>query len=59
MTNGQARWVVGGMCVGAICWIAAGAAGYRYALLEPNPLMALTVIGGLLGWIAAKIFRNG
>jgi hypothetical protein len=58
MTNRQAHWVVGGMCVGAVCWIAAEAAGYHFTP-QPNPLIALTVIGALLGWIAAKFFRNG
>jgi hypothetical protein len=56
LTNREAIWIPCGMVAGVVFWIAAVTLRYRYASVQPNPLMATTVIGGILGWIAAKVF---
>jgi hypothetical protein len=59
LTNREAVWALWGMFFGAIFWIVAIVIKlpHIYPLSQPNPLTAVTLIGGLLGWIAAKVFR--
>jgi hypothetical protein len=60
MTSRQFAWVLGGLLLGAIIWIAlrttAYIQGYDHVVL---PAAAFVLIGGLLGWIGAKMFRIG
>jgi len=62
LTNREAVWVLCGMLFGTTFWIAAVILKlpHIYRPYEPNPLVAVTVIGGMLGWVAAKALRfNG
>jgi slime mold cyclic AMP receptor len=58
MTTRQAIWAVCGMLVGGFCWIGGVFLGYRYGLnygAATQALNAAILIGGILGWIAAKV----
>jgi hypothetical protein len=59
LTKPEAIWALGGMFGGALFWTAAVVLKLPniYRPLEPNPLMAIVLIGGLLGWAVAKVFR--
>jgi len=59
LTDREAVWTLCGMLFGTIFWIVALVLElpHIYRPLEPNPLMAVTVIGGVLGWAAAKALR--
>jgi hypothetical protein len=58
MTSRQLAWVLGGLLLGAIIWIVlrtiAYIQGHNHAVLTAT---AFVLIGGLLGWIGAKILR--
>jgi hypothetical protein len=58
MTSRQFAWVLGGLLLGAIVWIAlrtmAYIQGYNHVGLTAA---AFVLIGGLLGWVCAKLFR--
>jgi hypothetical protein len=58
MTSRQLAWVLGGLLLGAIIWIAlrtiAYIQGHNHMVLTAA---AFVLIGGLLGWIGAKILR--
>jgi hypothetical protein len=58
MTSRQLNWLLGGLLIGAIAWIVLRTIAY----LEGQGHVGLTaaafvLIGGLLGWIGAKILR--
>jgi hypothetical protein len=58
MTSRQLNWVLGGLLLGAIIWIVlriiAYIQGQNHVVLTAT---AFVVIGGLLGWVGAKLFR--
>jgi hypothetical protein len=58
MTSRQLNWVLGGLLLGAIIWIVlrtvAYVQGHNHLVLTAA---AFVLIGGLLGWIGAKILR--
>ncbi len=58
MTSRQLSWVLGGLLLGAITWIVlrtiAYIQGHNHVVLTAA---AFVLIGGLLGWISAKILR--
>jgi hypothetical protein len=58
MTSRQLGWVFGGLLLGAIIWLAlrtiAYIQGHNHLVLTAS---AFVLIGGLLGWISAKILR--
>ena len=54
--HGETYWVLGGMAIGFMAGLFATAASHsHYWLVQPNPLMLTTVIGGIVGLAAAKI----
>jgi hypothetical protein len=60
MTTPQAIWAIGGMLVGGLCWVGGIFQGYQYSLSFGAALQALDaflLIGGVFGWIAAKVLR--
>ena len=58
MTSRQLSWVLGGLLLGAITWIVLRTIvyiqGHNHVVLTAA---AFVLIGGLLGWISAKILR--
>jgi hypothetical protein len=58
MPDRQLAWVLGGLLLGAIIWIVlrtiAYIQGHNHVVLTAA---AFVLIGGLLGWVGAKIFR--
>jgi hypothetical protein len=58
MHGRQLAWVLGGLLIGAISWIVlrtiAYIQGHNHVILTAT---AFVLIGGLLGWVGAKIFR--
>jgi threonine/homoserine/homoserine lactone efflux protein len=56
LTNRQAIWALCGMFVGGFCWAEAATLGYRYTN-DVKAIAAVMLIGGILGWLAAKVLR--
>jgi hypothetical protein len=58
MPGRQLAWVLGGLLLSAIIWIVlriiAYIQGQNHVVLTAA---AFVLIGGLLGWVGAKIFR--
>jgi hypothetical protein len=58
MPGRQLAWVLSGLLLGAIIWIVlrtiAYIQGHNHVILTAT---AFVLIGGLLGWVGAKIFR--
>lgn len=65
MTSRQISWVLGGLLFGAVIWIALRTVtyiqGHNHIVFGPNHVVlsatAFVLVGGLLGWIGAKILR--
>jgi hypothetical protein len=57
LTDRQAIWVAWGMAAGFICWAVAAGMGYRLETKGANTIAACTLIGGLPGWLAARVFH--
>jgi hypothetical protein len=58
LTNREAAWVICGMIAGQICWVVAVGMGYRLHTMGAHTIAASTLIGGIFGWLAAKVFRT-
>ena len=58
MPGRQLAWVLSGLLLGAIIWIVlrtiAYIQGHNHVILTAT---AFVLIGGVLGWVGAKIFR--
>ncbi len=59
MTSRQLAWILGGLLLGAIVWIVLRTAAYIHGHNHVGlTAAAFVLIGGLLGWICATIFRR-
>ncbi len=58
MTSRQLAWVLGGLLLGAIIWIVVRTVAFIHGHNHVGlTAAAFVLIGGLLGWIGANLFR--